>query len=81
MNVVGGPDMTMSEAEGVIQEVYERIDPEARIIWGAQVDPDMQGRMRTMLVVTGVNSPQIYGRSEMFSSKRNSTEFDIDFLR
>ncbi|MDE4908058.1 cell division protein FtsZ [Methanogenium marinum] len=81
VNVVGGPDMTMSEAESVIQEVYERIDPEARIIWGAQIDPDMQGKMRTMLVVTGVNSPQIYGRSEMFSSKRSTTEFDIDFLR
>ncbi len=34
VNVVGGPDMTMSEAEGVIQEVYDRIDPDARIIWG-----------------------------------------------
>lgn len=81
VNVVGGPDMTMAEAEGVVKEVYERIDPDARIIWGAQVDPSMQGRMRTMLVVTGVNSPQIYGRNEMFSAKKKSSEFDIDFLR
>ena len=81
VNVVGVPDMTMAEAEGVVKEVYERIDPDARIIWGAQVDPSMQGRMRTMLVVTGVNSPQIYGRNEMFSAKKKSSEFDIDFLR
>jgi len=80
VNVVGGPDMTMIEAEGVIQEVYERIDPEARIIWGAQVDPEMQGKMRTMLVVTGVNSPQIYGRSES-NSRRSVREYDIDFLK
>ncbi|HDQ08084.1 MAG TPA: cell division protein FtsZ [Methanoculleus sp.] len=82
VNVVGGPDMTMSEAEGVVQEVYERIDPDARIIWGAQIDPEMQGRMRTMLVVTGVSSPQIYGRSEGYSSHHASMkEFEIDFLR
>jgi len=80
VNVVGGPDMTMIEAEGVIQEVYERIDPNARIIWGAQVDPEMQGKMRTMLVVTGVNSPQIYGRSEL-NSRRSAREYDIDFLK
>ena len=80
VNVVGGPDMTMIEAEGVIQEVYERIDPEARIIWGAQVDPEMQGKMRTMLVVTGVSSPQIYGRSEL-NSRRSVREYDIDFLK
>ena len=42
VNVIGGPDMTMEEAEGVIQEVYNRIDPSARIIWGAQIDPAMQ---------------------------------------
>lgn len=82
VNVVGGPDMTMEEAEGVVQEVYERIDPDARIIWGAQIDPDMQHRMRTMLVVTGVNSPQIYGRSDDFNTRKSpEREYDIDFLR
>ena len=80
VNVVGGPDMTMSEAEGVIQEVYQRIDPDARIIWGAQVDPDMQGKMRTLLVVTGVRSPQIYGRNEK-SMPRMMKQFEIDFLK
>jgi len=80
VNVVGGPDMTMSEAEGVIQEVYDRIDPDARIIWGAQIDPEMQGKMRTLLVVTGVRSPQIYGRSEK-SMPRTMRQFEIDFLK
>ncbi|MGC9435770.1 MAG: cell division protein FtsZ [Methanomicrobiales archaeon] len=79
VNVVGGPDMTMSEAEGVVQEVYERVDPSARIIWGAQVDPDMQHKMRTMLVVTGVQSPQIYGREE--TRPRPQKQFEIDFLK
>ena len=75
--------MTMEEAEGVVQEVYERIDPDARIIWGAQVDPEMHHKMRTMLVVTGVNSPQIYGRGEesAIHSAQPRREYDIDFLR
>jgi len=80
VNVVGGPDMTMEEAEGVVQEVYNRIDPSARIIWGAQIDPDMEHKMRTMLVVTGVQSAQIYGRSEKKSPAMNR-QFDIDFLK
>ena len=57
VNVVGGPDMTMEEAEGVVQEVYNRVDQNAWIIWGAQIDPAMQNKMRTLLVVTGVRSP------------------------
>ncbi len=80
VNVVGGPDMTMAEAEGAVQEVYNRIDPNARIIWGAQVDPEMQNKMRTLLVVTGVRSPQIYGRNEKNNPKVQK-QFEIDFLK
>jgi len=80
VNVVGGPDMTIAEAEGVVQEIYERVDPSARIIWGAMVDPDMQHRMRTMLVVTGVSSPQIYGRTEGIT-KKVVKHFEIDFMK
>ena len=64
VNVVGGPDMSIEEAEGVVEEIYDRIDPDARIIWGASVNNEFEGKMETMIVVTGVESPQIYGKSE-----------------
>jgi len=64
VNVVGGPDMSIEEAEGVVEEIYDRIDPDARIIWGASVNNEFDGKMETMVVVTGVESPQIYGKSE-----------------
>lgn len=64
VNVTGGNDMTIDEAEGVVEEIYERIDAEARIIWGTSVDEDLEGMMRTMIVVTGVESPQIYGKTQ-----------------
>jgi len=61
INVMGGDDMTISEAERVVEELYSRIDPNARIIWGTTVDPSLKGRIRTMVVVTGVKSKQILG--------------------
>ncbi|WP_096390859.1 cell division protein FtsZ [Halopenitus persicus] len=63
VNVTGGSDMSIEEAEGVVEEIYDRIDPDARIIWGTSVDEEIDGQMRTMIVVTGVDSPQIYGRN------------------
>jgi len=56
--------MSIEEAEGVVEEIYDRIDPDARIIWGTSIDETLEGSMRTMIVVTGVQSPQIYGRPE-----------------
>ncbi len=70
--------MTIAEAESVVQEVYNKIDPEARLIWGAQVDPALEHSIRTMLVVTGVKSAQIYGKG---SGKNITSRFGIDFVK
>lgn len=81
INVVGGPGMSIEEAEGVVEEIYDRIDNDARIIWGASVDSDFDQRMETMVVVTGVESPQIYGRSEADREARSRSSTDsIDYI-
>ncbi|CAI48496.1 cell division protein FtsZ, type I [Natronomonas pharaonis DSM 2160] len=80
VNVVGGPDMSIEEAEGVVEEIYDRIDPDARIIWGASVDPEFDGKMETMIVVTGVESPQIYGKSEVERERAAAGDDDIDYV-
>ncbi len=64
INVVGGDDMSVGEAERVAEEVQRRVSPNARIIWGATVDPNFEHNLRVMLVATGVRSTQITGRRE-----------------
>jgi cell division protein FtsZ len=81
VNVVGGQDMSIEEAEGVVEEIYDRIDPDARIIWGASVNQEFEGKMETMIVVTGVESPQIYGKSEAEREKAaQQLGEDIDYV-
>ena len=81
VNVVGGRDMSIEEAEGVVEEIYDRIDPDARIIWGASVNEEFEGKMETMIVVTGVESPQIYGKSEAEREKAaQQLGDDIDYV-
>ncbi len=62
VNVTGGSDMTISEAERVAEEVQKRVSANARIIWGATVDPTLEHKMKVMLVLTGVKSSQILGK-------------------
>ncbi|WP_299263078.1 cell division protein FtsZ [Halorientalis sp.] len=81
VNVVGGPDMSIEEAEGVVEEIYDRIDPDARIIWGASVNQEFEGKMETMIVVTGVESPQIYGQNETeVEQAAENLGDDIDYV-
>ncbi len=64
INVTGGPDMTVAEAERVAEIVQARINPNARIIWGAAIEAALEHRIRVMLVLTGVKSKNIFGPDE-----------------
>jgi len=77
VNVIGGEDMTIKEAEGVVEEIYSRINPDATIIWGAGIDPSLKGTIKVMIVLTGVKSKQILGPSTETEEK----EFGIDIIR
>jgi cell division protein FtsZ len=69
INVTGGEDMTVEEAEGALEEVYRMTNSGARIIWGVQISPELKNVIRTLLVVTGVKSEQIYGKLEKRNEK------------
>ena len=56
INISGSSDLTLNEAEKIVQIVGDRLDPEANIIWGAQIDEDLQNMIRTTIVVSGVKS-------------------------
>nr|MCS5536219.1 cell division protein FtsZ [Candidatus Poseidoniales archaeon] len=64
INVVGGPSLTLGEAEQCAQIIKEQISEHAKIIWGAAVEEDLKDEIRVMVVLTGVRSTQIYGNSE-----------------
>lgn len=82
INVAGGPDMTLDEARKVVETVSERLDPDARIIWGAQIYEDLEKTIRTMLIVTGVQSSQIFGSKERPQRKKDQIEnqLGIEFI-
>ncbi len=62
LNVTGGSEMSVSEAETVAERIEEKVKPGAQIIWGCRVDPTLDDKLRVMLVATGVKSEHIYGK-------------------
>lgn len=79
VNVNGGPNMQIDEAQGVVELLNNRVSDEARIIWGAGVDEELQGKIRSMIVITGVESPQIYG-GDTSDESSDTDASDIDFV-
>ncbi|MCG2718267.1 MAG: cell division protein FtsZ, partial [Nanoarchaeota archaeon] len=74
------PDMTVAEAQAVVEEVHKKVSPEATIIWGASIDPALEHSIRVMIVVTGISSEQIFGRAER-DVVLGTKAYDIDTVR
>jgi cell division protein FtsZ len=83
INIIGGQDMSLDEARSIIASVGERLSPDAKMIWGAQISPEMEKSIRVMIIVTGVHSSQITGVElppEIQKQMEISDELGIEFL-
>jgi cell division protein FtsZ len=56
IHVTGGDDITLEEVTRAGELVTRSLAKEVRIVWGARVDPEIRGKARVMVVLTGVES-------------------------
>jgi len=83
VNVSGGADITIKECQDIVEGVSSQINPNAKIIWGAQIIKELGDTIRAMLIVTGVKSSQIYGPEKTFKLERQKEierVLGIDFV-
>lgn len=83
INISGGQDMTLDEARQVVEAISTKLSSEARIIWGAQISDDMANTIRALIIVTGVQSPQIFGHEKKVKDESKSdieNELGIEFV-
>ncbi len=77
VNVTGGADMTLREAELIIEEISKRIHPNSHIIWGARIEPEMnKSNLKVLVVIAGAKLPNY----EKVEAKLESPEIDLDSI-
>jgi cell division protein FtsZ len=52
-NITGGTDLTLHEVNAAAETIYEVVDPNANIIFGAVIDERMQGEVKITVIATG----------------------------
>jgi len=74
VNIMGGSDFTLDEANSIVQNVTAKVDEDARIIWGAQINNELGKMVKVLVVVTGLHSKTI------IDSKAEEGYVDVDDL-
>lgn len=81
MNIMGGNDMSVKDAKTAMQTLAKKLDPNARIIWGARVNTELNNSVRVMIIATGLrereNSSDLRGLTK--SNLGTHAHFDDHF--
>ncbi|AEA47489.1 cell division protein FtsZ [Archaeoglobus veneficus] len=64
IHISGGPDLTIKEAEEIVENLTFEIDAGANVIWGARIERELEGIVKVMAIMTGVQSPNILACEE-----------------
>lgn len=54
INVIGGEDLSLYEADEAANRIREEVDPDANIIFGTTIDYSMNGNVRVSVIATGL---------------------------
>ncbi len=74
INVSGGLDITIRECQEIVETVANKLSPDAKIIWGAQILKELGDSVRTMIIVTGASSPRVLQPKQAAKEKRKDIE-------
>lgn len=69
-NVVGGPDLTMSEIDEAASIIAKTVDPDADIIFGAVIDEKLMDQIKITLIATKFDE----NRLRLFGMKKSLAE-------
>ena len=67
-NCVGGTDLSLSEIQAAADVIYENVDPDANIIFGAMIDERMSSEVSITVLREAL---AILGREGLVSVSRN----------
>ena len=73
IHITGGEDLTLEEVSKVGEIVSAALDPDAQVIWGARIEDGMEGQIRVMTIITGVQSPYIIGKNDNLQKEAHKT--------
>jgi len=79
-NVIGGNDLAMHEINAAAEAITAAADPDANIIFGATINPDLEGEVIITVVATGFDASYFAKREETPTSKKSvvSEKSDLD---
>ncbi|MCS7093780.1 MAG: cell division protein FtsZ [Candidatus Aenigmarchaeota archaeon] len=60
IDIVSDQSLTVKESQKVIETIASHLNEDAKIIWGVQIDKEMDGKLKVISVITGLEKPEYF---------------------
>lgn len=77
-NVIGGNDLSMHEINAAAETITNAADADANIIFGATINPDIEGEVIITVVATGFDSSYFHGRQAISDANTGNSSSTND---
>jgi cell division protein FtsZ len=74
IDIISDPSITVRESQKVIETVASRLSEDAKIIWGVQLDKNLDGILKTLVVITGLEKPE-YFKVKSFKKRKEIEKY------
>ena len=86
INIAGGLDMTLFEADEAAQRIKDEVDVDANIIFGSTFDQTLDGKIRVSVVATGIDRGEAEEKASLFNREeaeqvRNIEEIEEEVVK
>ena len=81
VNITGGNDLTLMEANEATSIIFEEAGPSANIIFGAVIDPNLKDEIRVTVIATGFNMPKTLNQIEKEDKMTESNVLETPHTR
>jgi cell division protein FtsZ len=63
LNITGGEDLSLHEVHAAADVIYGAVDPDANILFGSVINPDMKDQMMVTVIATGFKRDGVISRN------------------
>ncbi|AAR38988.1 NEQ133 [Nanoarchaeum equitans Kin4-M] len=77
LHIVAGPDFKTEELNKILEYVSNKLDPEAKLLWGLWIEEEKKGKVEIMILVTELKNVPDYLKISEKRKKKDELGIDV----
>jgi cell division protein FtsZ len=78
VNITGGEDLSMHDVDEAMTVIFDEVGEDANIIFGAVINPELNGEMHVTVIATGFGEPNDDSDFSLATDKETETSPEIE---